>query len=97
MGDLRAGGHSAGPDVPLVELRGVCKAFGGVAALTGIDFDLRAGEVHALMGENGAGKSTLIRILAGAVPADSGELLVAGSATAAAWPRCPRPGSTSGG
>jgi ribose transport system ATP-binding protein len=79
VGDLPAGGHSAGPDVPLVAMRGVRKTYGGVAALTGIDFELRAGEVHALMGENGAGKSTLIRILAGAVPADSGEVLLAGS------------------
>ena len=43
---------------PLLEMRGIEKSFGGVQALRGVDFDLKAGEVHALLGENGAGKST---------------------------------------
>ncbi|MCL5269022.1 MAG: ATP-binding cassette domain-containing protein, partial [bacterium] len=50
----------------LLAMRGIGKAFAGVRALDGVDFDLRAGEVHVLAGENGAGKSTLIKILGGA-------------------------------
>ena len=52
----------------------VNKAFAGVQALRSASFDLRAGEIHALVGENGAGKSTLIKIITGAVAADSGLL-----------------------
>jgi ribose transport system ATP-binding protein len=58
--------------------RGVSKSFPGVRALDRADFDVRAGEVHALCGENGAGKSTLMRILAGAFRADEGEVLLRG-------------------
>ena len=56
----------------LLQVADVDKRFGGVAALRGASLDVRAGEVHALMGENGAGKSTLARIVAGAVRADAG-------------------------
>ena len=64
----------------LLEATRVTKAFAGVRALRGVSFDLRAGEVHALVGENGAGKSTLIRIVTGAETADAGALAVAGRA-----------------
>jgi ABC-type sugar transport system ATPase subunit len=65
-------GAAAGP--PLLELIGISKSFGGVQALREVDFTLRAGEIHALVGENGAGKSTLIKILSGAVVPDTGEV-----------------------
>ena len=58
----------------LLEASDVNKAFAGVQALRSASFDLRAGEIHALVGENGAGKSTLIKIITGAVAADSGLL-----------------------
>jgi ribose transport system ATP-binding protein len=63
---------------PLLELRGVRKHFGGVRALDGVDFDLKAGEVHALLGENGAGKSTLIKVLGGIHRPDSGDVRIDG-------------------
>ncbi len=63
---------------PLLEMRGVCKAFPGVKALDGVDFTLKRGEIHALMGENGAGKSTLIKILTGAYRRDSGSIMFEG-------------------
>ncbi len=59
-------------------MQGISKRFGGVQALDGVDFDLRAGEVHIVVGENGAGKSTLMKILAGAQQADSGQILLDG-------------------
>ena len=62
---------------------GIRKAFGGVQALKGVDFELRAGEVHGLIGENGAGKSTLIKIITGAHQADEGRLEVNGRVVAA--------------
>jgi rhamnose transport system ATP-binding protein len=62
----------------LVEARFISKSFSGVHALRSVSFDLRAGEVHALVGENGAGKSTLIKILTGAEAPDSGSLALSG-------------------
>src|SRR5207245_2124827 len=59
-------------------LRDISKSFGGVQALNQVSFELRAGEVHALVGENGAGKSTLIKIITGAVQPDTGSLELAG-------------------
>ncbi|MFI6294532.1 sugar ABC transporter ATP-binding protein [Nonomuraea sp. NPDC050790] len=58
---------------------GIGKRFGGVRALDGAHIELRPGSVHALLGENGAGKSTLVKILAGALPPDEGELLLDGA------------------
>lgn len=69
---------SAERSVPLLELKGITKRFGGVTALDHVDFDLRAGEIHALLGENGAGKSTLIKILAGIHHPDEGTVGIGG-------------------
>ena len=63
---------------PLLELRGISKRFAGVAALTGVDFALQAGEVHGLVGENGAGKSTLMKIIAGVHAEYDGEMRLDG-------------------
>ena len=60
----------------LLSLRNVSKAYAGIPALRGVDLDVAAGEIHALMGENGAGKSTLIKILAGVVAADTAEISI---------------------
>jgi len=69
---------SPAPTATLLALRGIRKHFGGVVALDGVDFELRAGEIHALLGENGAGKSTLINILGGIHRPDAGEVRVDG-------------------
>jgi rhamnose transport system ATP-binding protein len=63
---------------PILELRGVSRRFPGVTAVDQVDFALRPGEVHALLGENGAGKSTLIKIMGGALTRDGGEMLLNG-------------------
>jgi len=63
----------------LVELTGIRKSFGGVRALQGVDFALRPGEVHALLGENGAGKSTLMRVLGGEYVPEAGTVDVGGA------------------
>ena len=66
------------PAHPLVQLQGVSRSFGGIQAVSEVDLELRAGEIHALVGENGAGKSTLVKILTGVHEPDSGVILVAG-------------------
>jgi len=66
------------PIAPILEMRGIVKTYPGVQALKGRNFDLRPGEVHALVGENGAGKSTLMNVLSGAEPPSGGALIVGG-------------------
>ena len=66
-------------DAPALELRGVSKSFGSVQALEEVDFEVRDGEVMALVGDNGAGKSTLIKCVAGIYSVDSGEILSDGN------------------
>ena len=65
-------------DERLLEMRHIDKHFPGVRALNNVDFTLRKGEIHALMGENGAGKSTLIKVLTGVYQMDGGEIKVEG-------------------
>jgi len=62
----------------VLEMRGISKFFPGVKALQNVDFTLRSGEIHALMGENGAGKSTLIKVLTGVYEKDAGDIYIAG-------------------
>ena len=71
---------------PMLEMRGITKRFPGVVANDRIDFDVRAGEVHTLLGENGAGKSTLMRVLYGLYRADAGEIFVNGAPVTIATP-----------
>ena len=74
-------------DSPILTLSSITRSFPGVKALAGVNLDLRAGEVHALMGENGAGKSTLMRVIGGILPPDSGEMTLRGQPYRPASPR----------
>ena len=72
---------------PVLALRGIRKEYPGVVALDGVDLELRAGEVHILLGENGAGKSTLMKVISGAVRRDGGEILLDGAPVEITGPR----------
>ena len=63
----------------MLSLTGISKSFPGVQALSGVNLEVRPGEIHALLGENGAGKSTLIKIIAGAYASDQGEMTFDGA------------------
>ena len=74
-------------ETPILEVREVTKRFPGVVALDEVSFELRAGEVHALVGENGAGKSTLIKVITGVYPPDGGRVFLDGEEASFASPR----------
>ncbi|HXD62593.1 MAG TPA: ATP-binding cassette domain-containing protein [Lacisediminihabitans sp.] len=81
---------TAPPHEPVLSLRGVSKSFGAVQALSGIDLDVYAGEVVAIVGDNGAGKSTLVKILAGVHPQDSGTITFEGQKVSIPTPAASR-------
>jgi simple sugar transport system ATP-binding protein len=64
---------------PVIEIKGVKKSFGAVAALKGVDLEFNLGEVLAIVGDNGAGKSTLIKVLSGVCDIDEGTILIDGN------------------
>ena len=71
---------------PFLTMQGIVKHFPGAKALDGVDLDVRAGEVHCVLGQNGAGKSTLIKVLSGAHAHDAGEIRIDGEAVSLATP-----------
>jgi ribose transport system ATP-binding protein len=73
-----AAAETRDPATPVLQVKGLVKQFPGARALDGVDFDVRAGEVHCLLGPNGAGKSTLIKCVSGAVEPTEGEILLGG-------------------
>jgi ABC-type sugar transport system ATPase subunit len=75
------------PSLPLIEMRGISRSFGGVTALREVDLAIYRNEIVALLGDNGAGKSTLIKILAGALSADAGEIRLEGKPVTIESPR----------
>ncbi len=77
---------NSAPKSNRLEAWGLCKSYGGSPVLTGVDFTLRSGEVHVLMGENGAGKSTFTKILSGVTAPDSGQILLDGQSVTFATP-----------
>ncbi len=78
---------NGGSDGPVLEVLGISKRFPGVQALDHVDFDVRRGEVHVLLGENGAGKSTLMKILSGAYTSDGGKIVIHGRTAVIRNPR----------
>src|SRR4051794_34330489 len=88
-GDGLVAGHVAEApreDIPALTVTGASKHFGGTPALVDVDFDVRRGEVHALLGQNGSGKSTLVKILAGFHKPDAGAASVYGEELALGGP-----------
>lgn len=85
-GAARGPSDAEADGVRVLKLGSIVKTFGGFTALDGVDFDLRAGEIHALLGENGAGKSSLMNIVAGIYTPDSGTVEVRGRSTHVAGP-----------
>jgi simple sugar transport system ATP-binding protein len=75
MGEQCSGSETTSPELTM---SGIGKTFPGVRALNNVDFKLRRGEIHALMGENGAGKSTLVKVLTGVYPMDEGCIRLGG-------------------
>ena len=78
---------ATGGPPPILEMRGIVKRFPGVVALDRVDFAVRRGEIHSLIGQNGAGKSTLMNILAGVYTADEGQILIDGRPVTIGHPR----------
>ena len=79
-------GHEQAP-VGGLQARSIVQSFGGALALDQVDFEVQAGEIHALLGENGAGKSTLVKVLTGALSPDSGEIIIDGQPSSLRSPR----------
>src|SRR3954470_11992498 len=78
---------STSTSTPILEARGLTRSFGAVRALDGVDFDVHAGEVVALVGDNGAGKSTLVKTITGVGPMDEGTMEFEGNAVSAQSPK----------
>lgn len=87
LSHLASGRTGIPTDTPLVQMQGIRKSFPGVLANDGVDFELRPGEIHALLGENGAGKTTLMNILAGLYQPDGGKICLRGQSVQIKSPR----------